>query len=98
MPAMIAMLYEDLIYRPWTVPAHAEFLADTEMIEYGCNDNQKNVEHPASDEKHLAVTVVAGDGRDLRHDVLDEGIRLDFFRDHLIFHIVEGDMKATMNK
>jgi hypothetical protein len=26
------------------------------------------------------------------------GIRLDFFTDHLIFHIVEGDMKATKDK
>src|SRR5262245_51717584 len=46
--------------RPWTIPAHAELIADTEMIEYVCSENQKDVEHlvgKASDEKHLAVTV-----------------------------------------
>jgi hypothetical protein len=26
------------------------------------------------------------------------GIRVDFETDHLIFHIVEGDMKATKDK
>jgi hypothetical protein len=26
------------------------------------------------------------------------GIRLDFYPDHLIFHIVEGDMKATRDQ
>jgi hypothetical protein len=130
--------------RPWTVPAHAELIADTEMIEYVCNENQKDVEHlvgKASDEKRLAVTVdpktlaqYAGSytfrnpqdpGQEMRFNVTlagstlfmdiggkDKqemiaisdttfsvmGIRLDFFPDHLIFHIVEGDMKATRNK
>jgi hypothetical protein len=26
------------------------------------------------------------------------GIRLDFFPDYLIFHVVEGDMKATKDR
>src|SRR5689334_8018618 len=49
-----------LYSRPVTVPIHAEFVADTEMIEYVCNENQKDVEHlvgKASDEKKFAVKV-----------------------------------------
>jgi hypothetical protein len=130
--------------RPWTVPAHADLVTDTEMIEYVCNENQKDFEHlvgKASDEKKLAVKVapqtlskyvgtytfknpqdlnqemkfnvtLAGDalfldigGKDKQEmialsDVTFSmmGIRLDFFPDHLIFHIVEGDMKATRDK
>jgi hypothetical protein len=130
--------------RPWTVPAHADLVTDTEMIEYVCNENQKDVDHlvgKASDEKKLAVKVapqtlskyvgtytfknpqdlnqemkfnvtLAGDalfldigGKDKQEmialsDVTFSmmGIRLDFFPDHLIFHIVEGDMKATRDK
>jgi len=130
--------------RPWTVPASAELIADTEMIEYVCNENQKDVEHlvgKASDEKQLAVKVdpqtlakyvgsytfknpqdlnqemrfnITLGGNTLFMDIGGKdkqemialsdttfsvmGIRLDFFPDHLIFHIVEGDMKATRNK
>jgi hypothetical protein len=130
--------------RAWTIPLHAELIADTEMIEYVCNENQKDVEHlvgKASDEKQLAVKVdaqtlmkyvgsytfrnpqdpsqvmqfnvtLAGgalfldfSGKDKQEMIaLSDttfsmmGIRLDFFPDHLIFHIVEGDMKATKNK
>jgi hypothetical protein len=130
--------------RPWTIPVHAELVADTEMIEYVCNENQKDVEHlvgKASDEKKLAVKVepqtlskyvggytfrnpqdpnqemkfnitLAGSalfmdigGKDKQEMIaLSDttfsvmGIRLDFFPDHLIFHIVEGDMKATRDK
>jgi hypothetical protein len=130
--------------RPWTVPAYAELVADTEMIEYVCNENQKDIEHlvgKASDEKKLAVKVdpqtmakytgsytfknpqdlnqemrfnVTLDGNVLFFDIGGKdkqelvplsdttfsvmGIRLDFYPDHLIFHIVEGDMKATKNK
>jgi hypothetical protein len=130
--------------RPWNVPARAELVADTEMIEYVCNENQKDIEHlvgKASDEKKLAVKVeprvlskyvgsytfknpqdlnqemhfnvtLAGGalfmdigGKDKQELVaLSDttfsvmGIRLDFFPDHLIFHIVEGDMKATKDK
>jgi hypothetical protein len=130
--------------RPWTVPVHAEFVADAEMIEYVCNENQKDVEHlvgKASDEKKLAVKVAAQTlskyvgrytfknpqdlnqetkfnitltGESLFMDIGGKdkqeltalsdttfsvmGIRLDFFPDHLIFHIVEGDMKATRDK
>ena len=49
-----------LYTRPISVPVHAEFIADTEMLEYVCNENQKDVEHlvgKASDEKKLAVKV-----------------------------------------
>jgi hypothetical protein len=130
--------------RPWAIPVHAELVADTEMIEYVCNENQKDVEHlvgKASDEKKLAVKVepqtlskyagrytfrnpqdpnqemkfnitLAGSalfmdigGKDKQEMIaLSDttfsvmGIRLDFFPDHLIFHIVEGDMKATRDK
>jgi len=130
--------------RPWTVPANAELVADTEMIEYVCNENQKDVEHlvgKASDEKRFAVKVdpqtlatyvgsytfrnpqdpsqemrfnvtLAGStlfldigGKDKQEMIAISdktfsvvGIRLDFFSDHLIFHIVEGDLKATRNK
>jgi hypothetical protein len=130
--------------RPWTVPVRAELVADTEMIEYVCNDNQKDFAHlvgKASDEKKLAVSVeprtlskyvgsytfrnpqdlnsemhfnVTLAGRALFMDIGGKdkqelialsdttfsvmGVRLDFFTDHLIFHIVEGDMKATKDK
>jgi hypothetical protein len=49
-----------LYSRPFTVPVHANFVADTEMLEYVCNENQKDVEHlvgKASDERRLAVKV-----------------------------------------
>jgi hypothetical protein len=130
--------------RPWTVPVRAELVADTEMIEYICSENQKDVAHlvgKASDEKKLAVKVEAQTlskyvgsytfrnpqdlnsemhfnvtlnggalfmdigGKDKQEMVaLSDttfsvmGVRLDFFPDHLIFHIVEGDMKATKDK
>ena len=130
--------------RPWTIPAYAELVADTEMIEYVCNENQKDTDHlvgKASDEKKLAVKVdpqtmakytgrytfknpqdlnqemrfnVTLNGNALFFDIGGKdkqelvplsdttfsvmGIRLDFYPDHLIFHIVEGDMKATKNK
>jgi hypothetical protein len=130
--------------RPWTVPVRGELVADTEMLEYVCNENQKDVAHlvgKASDEKKLAVKVelqtlskyvgsytfrnpqdlnsemhfnvtLAGSalfmdigGKDKQELIaLSDttfsvmGVRLDFFPDYLIFHIVEGDMKATRNK
>ena len=49
-----------LYTRPFTVPLHAEFVADTEMLEYVCNENQRDVEHlvgKASDGKNMAVNV-----------------------------------------
>jgi hypothetical protein len=142
----VEVRFDDRKYyaRPWTIPVHAELIADTEMIEYVCNENQKDIEHlvgKASDEKRLAVKVdpqtlskyagsytfknpadlnqevrfnvtLAGGslfadvgGKDKQELVplsdktfLLMGIRLDFFPDHLIFHIVEGDMKATKDK
>jgi hypothetical protein len=130
--------------RAFTVPVHAEIVADTEMLEYVCNENEKDAAHlvgKASDEKKLAVKVapeilskhvgsytfkapddpnqvshfnvtLTGDtlsmdigGKDKQEMVaLSEttfavmGVRLDFFPDHLIFHIVEGDMKATKDR
>jgi hypothetical protein len=53
---------EDPAYyrRAWIVPAKAELAADTNMIEYVCNENQKDEPHlvgKASDEKKFAVTV-----------------------------------------
>ena len=138
-----------LYKRPVIVPLHAEFVADTEGLEYVCNENQKDFEHlvgKASDENKNAVKVapailskyvgtysaanpgdpsqvmrfnvtLAGDtlsldigGKDKMAMVpLGEktfsvmGIRVDFVEekgrtDHLIAHIVEGDMKATKEK
>ena len=138
-----------LYTRPFTVPLHAEFVADTEMLEYVCNENQKDVEHlvgKASDDKNLAVKVAPailsryvgryasanpGDpsqivrfnvtladgtlsvdmgGKDkMEMTPLSEktflvmGLRVDFVEDkgrtdHMIIHIVEGDMKATKEK
>jgi hypothetical protein len=138
-----------LYTRSFTVPVHADFVADTEMLEYVCNENQKDVEHlvgKASDEKKLAVKVApdilsryvgaysfvnpgdpsqimrfnvtrTGDslsldigGKDKQEMIaLSEttfsmmGIRVDFVAEkgvtsHLIFHIVEGDMKATKDR
>jgi hypothetical protein len=130
--------------RALTIPGHAELVVDTEMLEYVCNENQKDTEHlvgKASDEKKFAVKVAAstlskyvgrytfknpqdpnqemkfnvtlsGDalfvdfaGKDKQElTALSEttftlmGIRLDFYPDHLIFHIVEGDMKATRDQ
>lgn len=48
---------------PWTVSAHAKLAADTEMLEWVCNDTTSNVEHwvgKASDENKSAVKVPAG--------------------------------------
>jgi hypothetical protein len=138
--------FEDskLYRRPWTVPVHAELVADTEMLEYVCNENEKDSAHlvgKASDDKKYAVNVapailskyvgsytfkapddpnqmmhfnvtLAGDalsldigGKDRQEMVaLSEttfsmmGIKLDFFPDYLIFHIVEGDMKAIKDR
>jgi hypothetical protein len=138
-----------LYSRPFTVPVRAELVADTEMLEYVCNENQKDVEHlvgKASDEKKFAVNVapetlkkyvgaysftnpadqnqvmhfnVTQTGSTLSLDIggkdkqemvaLSEttfsmlGIRVDFVVEkgvtsHLIFHIVEGDMKATKDR
>jgi hypothetical protein len=130
--------------RAFSVPVHAEIVTDTEMLEYVCNENEKDAAHlvgKASDEKKLAVKVatdllsgyvgsytfrapddpdqvmhfnvtLAGDtlwfdigGKD-RLEMIPlsnatfsvMGTRLDFFPDHLIFHIVEGDMTATRDK
>jgi hypothetical protein len=132
--------------RAFTVAVHAEIVTDTEMLEYVCSENQKDVEHlvgKASDDQKFAVKVapqilstyvggytfkapddpnqvmkfnvtLAGEtlsvdigGKDkqamiaLSNETFSMlGTRLDFVKEgetvtHLIFHIVEGDMKAT---
>jgi hypothetical protein len=46
--------------RPWTVKVQAELAADTSLLEYVCNENNKNREHwvgKASDEKRTEVKV-----------------------------------------
>jgi hypothetical protein len=46
--------------RPWTVAVRAELAADTELIEWVCNEAHNGLEHwigKASDEKKLAVKV-----------------------------------------
>ena len=133
--------------RPWTIAVDVDLVTDTEMLEYVCNENEKDHAHlvgKASDESKNAVRIapqvlsryvgayefrppddpnlvmlfnvtLSGDGllfdfagKDKQPMVaLSEtlfsvlGTRLDFIRDdkgvvtHLIFHIVEGDMKAV---
>lgn len=54
--------YEDprVYSKPWTVDLKVEFVADTEMLEYVCNENEKDYAHlvgKASDEKKNAVKV-----------------------------------------
>ena len=49
--------------RPWTVAVRAELAADTEMIEWVCNENSKGVEHlvgKASDDRKNEVRVAPG--------------------------------------
>jgi hypothetical protein len=142
----IDVRFEDAKFykRAWTVPSKGELAADDEMIEYVCNENQKDIEHlvgKESDEKKFAVKIapqilsryvgrytfkapddpnqivhfnVTLEGDTLSMDMggkdphemipLSEttfsmmAIRIDFAEDHLIFHIVEGDMKATKDK
>jgi len=135
--------------RAFTVPLHAEIVNDTEMLEYICNENQKDLEHlvgKASDDKKFAVKVApeilskyvgvytfkapddpnnitrfnvthAGEalfldigGKDKQEMIALSnetfsmmGIRIDFVKEnetvtHLIFHVVEGDMKATKDR
>jgi hypothetical protein len=46
--------------KPWTVAVRAELLADTEMIEFVCNENERSVQHwvgKASDERKNEVRV-----------------------------------------
>jgi hypothetical protein len=138
-----------VVTRAFTVPVHAEIVTDTDMIEYVCAENQKDVEHlvgKLSDERKLAVKVapdilskyvgaytfkapddpnqamhfnvtLAGDtlsmdigGKDKQEMIALSnetfsmlGTRLDFVKEgdaitHFIFHIVEGDMKATKDR
>jgi hypothetical protein len=130
--------------RAFTVPSKADLVVDTEMLEYVCAENQKDVEHlvgKASDEKRNAVKLspevlakyvgaytfkdpadpanvmkinVTQDGGALYMDIGGKdrqemialgdatfsmmGIKVDFAPDHLVFHIVEGDMKASRDK
>ena len=130
--------------RPFTIKTVLNLIPDTDVLEYVCNENEKDLSHlvgKASDEKKLAVKVARQilskyvgsytfknpeDANQLIHfnvtldadtlflDVggkdkqeliaLSEttfsmmGIRIDFAPDHLIFHIVEGDMKAPKDK
>src|SRR5262249_9384985 len=46
--------------RPWTIPIAVDLVTDTEMLEYVCNENQKDYDHlvgKASDDKKNAVKV-----------------------------------------
>ena len=56
-------LSDPAIYaRPWTVSVRAQLLADTEMIEWVCNEDHRALEHwvgKASDEKKGEVKVAA---------------------------------------
>ncbi len=58
----VEVMFEDPKYykRAWTVPAMAQLIVDTEMIEYVCNENQKDIPHlvgKASDDRKLAVSL-----------------------------------------
>ena len=133
--------------RPWTIGVDVDLVTDTDMLEYVCNENEKDHAHlvgKASDEKKDAVKLapqvlsryvgiyefrppddptfamlinvtLAGDellvdiaGKDKQPLIaLSEttfslmGTRIDFVKNEqgavtdLIFHIVEGDMKAV---
>jgi len=54
-------LQDPAVYaRPWTVAVKAELAADTELLEYVCNENTRDLEHwvgKASDETKSAVKV-----------------------------------------
>ena len=55
--------------RPWTVAVRAELAADTEMIEWVCNESGHGLEHwvgKASDERKGEVPVAAGDSCEVR--------------------------------
>ena len=46
--------------RPWTVAVRAELLADTDLIEFVCNENERSLEHwvgKASDERKTEIAV-----------------------------------------
>jgi hypothetical protein len=133
--------------RPWTIGVDVDLVFDTEMLEYVCNENEKDYEHivgKASDDRKNAVKVPVGtldtylgsyefhppedpkfvvtlnitrSGETLFIDVAGKdkqemipladttfatiGGRIDFVKNdraaitHLIFHAVEGDMKAV---
>ena len=138
-----------VVTRAFSVPVHAEIVTDTEMLEYVCSENQKDLEHlvgKASDDKKFAVKVapqilsqyvgaytfkapedpnqvmkfnITRAGETLSMDIGGKdpqemvalsnetfsimGVRLDFVKEgdrvtHLIFHVVEGDMKATKDR
>jgi hypothetical protein len=58
----VQVTYSDpTIYsRPWTVPVKVDLVVDTEMLEYVCNENEKDYAHlvgKASDDKKNAVDV-----------------------------------------
>ncbi|HJZ72861.1 MAG TPA: hypothetical protein VKE51_14045 [Vicinamibacterales bacterium] len=133
--------------RPWTIDVNVDLVTDTEMLEYVCNENEKDYAHitgKASDAKKNAARVPLGllatyvgsyefhapddpkfvmvfnvtlSGEMLFIDVAGKdkqelipltdatfslmGNRLDFVKgdheaiSHLIFHAVEGEMKAV---
>jgi hypothetical protein len=133
--------------RPWTISIGVDLVAETELLEYICNENEKDHEHlvgKASDDKNNAVKVapailstyvgsyefhppedpsfvtvvnVTQAGEELFVDVSGKdkqamislsdttfsvlGGRIEFAKDdrgavtHLVFHAVEGPMKAT---
>ena len=55
--------------KPWTVAVSAELAADTEMLEYVCNENNKNREHwvgTAADDRKSGIKVAPGDSDEIR--------------------------------
>jgi hypothetical protein len=133
--------------RPWTVSIRVDLVTDTELLEYVCNENEKDYQHlvgKASDDKKYAVKVavlvlsayvgayefrapedpnfvmllnITRSGEELFVDVSGKdkqpmiplsdttfstiGGRVEFFKNdrgavtHMVFHAVEGPMKAT---
>lgn len=58
----VQVTFEDpkVYSRSWTVPLKVDFVADTEMLEYVCNENERDYAHlvgKASDDRKNAVTV-----------------------------------------
>jgi hypothetical protein len=82
--------------RTWTVKVTGELLADSDLLEYVCNENEKDSAHmvgKASDEKSIEVApevlakyagayaTITRLGRPIRYDIYPSGRELWFSRD-----------------
>ena len=89
--------------RPWTLTFDATFVADTELLENVCNENEKSLQHFVITEEELTAAPAGGGGfvvvpeSDTRFsasgavvifNVDAKGVVTDF-----VVRIVEGDQK-----